>query len=132
LTDKTVVGLAQASMQAAERFGQPYAIVTAGAPWENILLERFRGWGASHLFRGVNVVSCPGLEVFHTPLLTIPAVQLTIAEAQNRGAEKVILGGAVFAGFAALMRKNNVHTDALIDCAHSGALLLSDTENPIS
>jgi allantoin racemase len=131
LTDKPVVGLAQASMQAAERFGRPYAIVTAGAPWENMLSQRFRSWGASHLFRGVNVVSCTGLDVFHSPLSTIPAVQLTIAEAQNRGAEKVILGGAVFAGFAALMQKSGVNTDTLIDCTHSGALLLSDTKNPI-
>jgi allantoin racemase len=132
LTDKPVIGLAQASMQAAERFGKPYAIVTAGAPWENILLQRFRNWGASNLFRGVSVVPCTGLDVFHAPLSTIPAVQLTIAEVQNRGAEKVILGGAVFAGFAALMRKSEINIEALIDCAHSAAFLLSNAENAIS
>jgi allantoin racemase len=132
LTDKPVVGLAQASMRAAERFGQPYSIVTAGAPWESILLQRFRDWGASHLFRGVHIIGGTGLDVFRTPVATIPAVQLAIAEALNKGSERVILGGAVFAGFANLMRKNSVNTQGLIDCAHCAAFVLSNAEDPVA
>jgi allantoin racemase len=131
LTDKPVVGLAQASMQVAERFGKPYAIVTAGAPWESILLQRFRHWGSSPLFRGVYVISGTGLDVFHTPLATIPAVQQAISEGQNNGAENIILGGAVFAGFGTLMGKNSGHSEGIIDCARSAAYLLSDAENLI-
>jgi allantoin racemase len=115
-TQLPVVGLAQASMQAAERISKPYAIVTAGAAWQTILMQRFRQWGASDLFCGVQVIEGTGLDVFNNPVAALPAVQRAIHAALAGGAEQIILGGAVFAGYKAVMQKNGIDAKGLLDC----------------
>jgi allantoin racemase len=121
ITKLPVVGLAQASMQAAERMNKPYAVVTAGAAWEAILVQRFRQWGASELFCGVKVIEGTGLDVFNDPIAALPAVQYAIAAARRAGAEQVILGGAVFAGYKAMMQANGIDTQNLLDCVACAA-----------
>jgi allantoin racemase len=124
ITAVPVVGLARTSMQVAERLSKPYAVVTAGAPWEAILMQRFKQWGASALFCGVQVIDGTGLDVFNKPLAALPVVQRAIDAARTAGAEQVILGGAVFAGYKALMEANSINTCGLLDCVECATDLL--------
>ena len=123
-TNIPVVGLALASMQAAEHMNKPYAVVTAGAAWETILLQRFRQWNASPLFCGVQVIDGTGLDVFTNPLATLPAVLRAINTARHVGAQHIILGGAVFAGYKTMMEKSGIETLGLLDCARCAADVL--------
>jgi allantoin racemase len=124
-TKLPVVGLAQASMQAAESTGKPYAVVTAGAAWEAMLVQRFKRWGASALFKGVQVIEGTGLDVFNNPVASLPAVQRAIDAAHRAGAKQVILGGAVFAGYKTVMQANGADTQGLLDCVECAADVLS-------
>lgn len=120
-TKTPVVGLAQASLQTLERMHKTYAVVTAGAAWEAILVRRFRQWGASDLFCGVQVINGTGLDVFNNPLAALPAVLRAIDTARATGAEQIILGGAVFAGYTNVMKENGLNTQGLLDCAACAA-----------
>ena len=120
-TCKPVVGLAQACMHSAERTALPYAVVTAGAAWEPILERRFEQWGASSLFCGIHVLQGTGLDIFNNPLGVMPAVSKGIDAARAAGAPRIILGGAVFAGYKALMERAGVNTQGLLDCIECAA-----------
>lgn len=124
ITPVPVIGLAQASMQVAERMSKPYAVVTAGAAWETILVQRFGHWNASPLFCGVQVIGGTGLDVFNHPVAALPTVQRAIDAARRAGAEHIILGGAVFAGYKAVMQKSSMDTQGLLDCAECAADVL--------
>jgi allantoin racemase len=130
LTPVPIIGLAQASMQAAERMNKPYAVITAGAAWEPILLQRSKKWGASALFCGVQVIEGTGLDVFNNPQAALPAVQRAIAAARNAGAEQVILGGAVFEGYKAVLQENGIDTQGLLDCTECAADALNAKPEP--
>ena len=125
LSPVPVIGLASASMQVAERMNKPYAVVTAGAAWEAILVQRFRQWDASNLFCGVQVMRGTGLDFFNDPLAALPAVQHAIDAARRAGAEQVILGGAVFAGYKTVMQANGIETQGLQDCVECAADVLN-------
>jgi Asp/Glu/hydantoin racemase len=128
-TTTPITGLAHASMQIAERTNEPYAIVTAGTPWEAILNQRFRRWGASTLFRGVQVINGTGQDVFNDPLAALPAVQHAIAAARATGAKHIILGGAAFAGYKAIMQKSGIDTHGLLDCVACAADAIKQIEH---
>ena len=121
ITTRPVIGLAQVSIQVAERKYKPYAVVTAGAAWEAILVQRLRQWGVSNLFCGVQVMGGTGLDVFNNPLAAMPAVQRAIAAARSAGSENIILGGAVFAGYKALMQESSIDTQGVLDCVACAA-----------
>ena len=123
-TPVPIIGLAQASMQASERMNKPYAVVTAGAAWAAILVQRLGQWGASALFKGVQVIDGTGLNVFNHPIEAMPNVQRAVDAARQAGAEHIILGGAVFAGYKAVMQANGMDTQGLLDCAGCAADVL--------
>ena len=116
-----VIGLAQASMRAAERTGERYAIVTAGAPWKDLLEQRFAQWGASPRFAGVQVLQGTGLAVLRDPAGMLPAVGAALAGAARAGASRVILGGAAFAGYKEFMARRGHATTGLLDCVEAAA-----------
>ena len=124
-TSAPVVGLAQACMRYAEHTALPYAVVTAGAAWDAILRQRFEQWGASSLFCGIHVLQGTGLDVFSNPLAALPAVISGIDAARAAGAQRIILGGAVFAGYKTLLECADLNTEGLLDCVEcaAGALL---------
>jgi Asp/Glu/hydantoin racemase len=124
LTPLPAIGLADASMQIAERIHKPYAVVTAGASWEAILTQRFKHWGASTLFKGVQVIEGTGLDIFNDPPAAMPTVQRAVDAARQAGAVQIILGGAVSAGHKAMMQKNGIDTRDLLDCVECAADLL--------
>lgn len=127
LTPMPVTGLARACMQGAESTGRPYAVVTCGAGWKTILNKRFSDWGATSLYCGTHVIRITGLEVFSDPLGAMPAVLEGIAAAKRAGAQHIILGGAVLAGYKALMAQSSVQTQGLADCVEGAARALLQT-----
>ncbi|MES2400732.1 MAG: aspartate/glutamate racemase family protein [Pseudomonadota bacterium] len=124
MTPVPVTGLAKACMRHAESNGQPYAVVTSGAGWKTILNKRFADWGASSLYCGTHVIRATGLEVFSDPMGAMPAVLEGIASAKHVGAQHIILGGAVLAGYKALMAQSSVQTQGLADCVEGAAKAL--------
>lgn len=126
-TATPITGLAQASMQLAERMKKPYTLVTAGKAWEAILVQRFRQWGAGPLFCGVRVIDGTGQDVFNDPLAALPAVQFAVEAARAQGAEHIILGGAAFAGYKAVMQKSGFNTEGLLDCVECAAVAINQS-----
>lgn len=123
-TPVPVTGLAEACMRHAENAGLPYAVVTSGAGWKAILNQRFAQWGASRHYCGTQVISVTGMEVFSDPMGAMPAVLQGIAAAKRAGAQHIILGGVVLAGYKALMAQSSVQTQGLADCVGTAAAAL--------
>jgi Asp/Glu/hydantoin racemase len=96
-----VLGLADASAQAALALGRRFGVVTGGAAWKPMLEEFFfaRGYGAS--LAGVRTVAPSGGEIARDPegalALLAEACRASVGE---DGADVVILGGAGLAGLA--------------------------------
>lgn len=124
LSPVPVIGLAEACMRHAETTGRPYAVVTSGAGWKTILNRRFADWGASRLFYGTHVIAVTGLELFSDPLNAMPAVLEGINTAKRAGAQHVVLGGVVLAGYKTLMEQSSIQTQGLADCVESAATAL--------
>ncbi|MES2282004.1 MAG: aspartate/glutamate racemase family protein [Pseudomonadota bacterium] len=124
LTPVPVTGLAEACMRHAENTGLPYAVVTSGAGWKTMLNQRFAQWGAGRLYCGTHVISVTGMEVFSDPMGAMPAVLEGIAAAKRAGAQHIILGGVVLAGYKALMAQSSVQTQGLADCVGIAAAAL--------
>lgn len=125
LSPVAATGLAQASMHEAERRGQPWAVVTAGPAWKDILAQRFAAWGAGGLFRGVEVLEGSGASILQDPAGMLPAVARAVEQARRSGASNVILGGAVFAGYVELMRTHGGPVQGVTDCVDAAAAHLS-------
>lgn len=96
-----VVGLAEASCQAALEQGQRFAIVTGGERWRGMLEEfvAVRGWSRS--LAHIETVAPDGAAISRDP----EGASRLLADACRRcaeqhGAEVVILGGAGLAGIA--------------------------------
>ncbi len=124
-----VIGLAHAAMRQAERLGAPYAIVTAGAAWDGLLSRRLRDWNASPLFTGVQVIEGTGLGVLHDPDGSVPRVARAMARARDAGAHHIILGGAVFAGYAAVLQRHGLPVHGVLDGVQAAAAELKPAQD---
>jgi len=118
---KPVIGLAQASIDAALRLGQPFGIVTAGHAWGEMLREQVLLQDAAQSFRGVEILDTDGLAISRDRQGFHARVQQGVDAAQQSGAATVILGGAGFAGMAASLHCQGTLLDC-IDCATAAAL----------
>jgi Asp/Glu/hydantoin racemase len=110
-----VVGMAEASCQAAAGDGRRFAIVTGGAGWVPMLREFVAAIGLADRLVSVRAVAPSGAEIATDPQRSyqILARECTAA-AKDDGAEVVILGGAGLVGIAdAIARDVPV---PLIDC----------------
>ncbi len=103
--DIPVIGMSEAGMLAAMTVSRRFSMVTFGmraVPLYEELVEHYR-WGA----RSSGVISLPPLtpaELRDTSLV-IPQLVDAIEQAiRDRGAESIVLAGAVFAGIAAELR----------------------------
>jgi allantoin racemase len=96
-----VVGLAEASMQAATERGGRFAIVTGGARWKP-MLERFAAMlGYADRLAAVRTVSLTGGEIAANRDGAIEMLaKACVAAIDENGADQVILGGAALAGLA--------------------------------
>jgi allantoin racemase len=97
-----VVGMAEASCQAACSRGERFAIVTGGALWEPMLREFVAGLGLSERLAAVRTIAPAGDEIARDPEAALAhlAAACTACATQD-GADVVILGGAALAGLAA-------------------------------
>jgi allantoin racemase len=97
-----VVGMAQASCEAACRKGARFAIVTGGVLWGPMLREFVAGLGLAERLAAVRTIAPTGGEIARDPdaALAFLAAACT-ACAKEDGADVVILGGAALAGLAA-------------------------------
>jgi Asp/Glu/hydantoin racemase len=98
-----VVGLAQASFEAAGRRG-PFAVVTGGRAWEPMLRRFARMHQLDAQLRGIFTIALTGAQVAADPGRAqqdlIAACQLGL----DAGATTVVLGGAGLAGMAAVLQ----------------------------
>lgn len=99
MTDKPVIGLAEAAMREAAALGR-FAIVTGGAAWKPMLQRLARTLGLSDALAGVHVVAPTGAQLAADPAMALSLLRDCCREAAI-GAHAVILGGAGLAGMAA-------------------------------
>jgi Asp/Glu/hydantoin racemase len=97
-----VVGMAEASVEAACRLGRRFAVVTGGAAWAPMLKELVIGLGLSDRLAGIRTVEQSGDEIARDPASALDhLVEACNACASKDGADSVILGGAGLSGLAA-------------------------------
>lgn len=93
-----VVGLAQAALQRAHTSAKPFAIVTAGANWVNMLQDRAESFGLSRGLVGVYGLDGNGAALRKNAKAFRNQVFDLSVKAADAGARMLILGGAAFAG----------------------------------
>jgi allantoin racemase len=97
-----VVGMAEASVEAACRLDHRFAIVTGGAAWAPMLNELVAGLGRSDRLAAIRTIEQSGDEIARDPGVVLDRlVEACNACANQDGASSVILGGAGLAGLAA-------------------------------
>jgi Asp/Glu/hydantoin racemase len=115
-----VVGLAEASMQAAAERAPRFSIVTGGPRWVPMLERLALVLGFRARLVSVRATEVTGGQAAADPERAIAALAQACRDAHDRdGAEAVILGGAGFAGLAA--RVEPVARVAVIDSVLAGA-----------
>lgn len=95
-----VVGMAEASIQAACRLGGRFGIVTGGSGWAPILREFVAIRGLTNRLACIHTLAPTGADIARDPEGSLPALAAACAQAANDGADAVILGGAGLAGLA--------------------------------
>ena len=104
LSSVPVVGLAEASMQAAAETARRFSIVTGGPRWAPMLERLAQALGFGPKLASVRIIEITGGRAAVDPERTVAALASACKDAQTKdGADTVILGGAGFAGFAALV-----------------------------
>ncbi len=118
-----VTGLAEASFLAAD---VPFAVLTSGAAWRDILLEQIALSPNAALGRGVWTLDATGLDVRRDPDAFIAQFDDLGRQALAAGAEALILGGAVLAGYAPRLRAGVRY----IDCVAAAVAAISPAPCP--
>jgi allantoin racemase len=97
-----VLGLAEASMRAAQAIGR-YAIVTGGAAWEPMLRRLATSLGLAAALDGIVTVERSGAELAADPAAAHELLHAACEEALRRHprVQAIVLGGAALAGMAA-------------------------------
>ncbi|KAA2236096.1 aspartate/glutamate racemase family protein [Salinarimonas soli] len=95
-----VVGMAEASCQAAAGLADRFAIVTGGVLWGPMLTEFVAALGLSDRLSGVHTVAPTGGEIARDPDGALDMLARACRDAAAAGAGAVVLGGAALAGLA--------------------------------
>ncbi len=97
-----VIGLAEASGQAAIRTARRFGVVTGGAAWQPMLEEFYAARGLGARLAGVRTVAPTGAEIAADPDGAVATLAAACrASIEEDGAETVVLGGAGLLGLAA-------------------------------
>lgn len=112
-----VFGLAESSIRSADALGDPFAILTMGRAWIEILNERVRLASPRAPFVGVFASDGTGLDVARREEAIVGELERLARSAVAEGARTLILGGAALAGMASRL---NVEA-RLIDCVQATA-----------
>lgn len=101
LASVPVLGLAEASAQAALAMAPRFGVVTGGAAWGPMLTEFFAGRGLGESLAGVRTVAPTGAEIARDPDRAVALLaEACRASVDQDGAGVVVLGGAGLAGLA--------------------------------
>lgn len=104
LSPKPVIGMAEASMQAAARRGR-FAIVTGGERWGPMLAELAALLGLDKRLARVRTVAPTGADIARDPAAAYDLLVRACCEvARKGGAKSAILGGAGLAGIAEIIQ----------------------------
>jgi allantoin racemase len=110
-----VFGLAESSIREADALGEPFAILTMGKAWVDILNERVALASVGTPFVGVFAGEGTGLDVSRRQAAVIDELDGLARTAIAAGARTLILGGAALTGMT-----NRLSTKArLIDCVEA-------------
>jgi len=93
-----VLGLAQAAVCEAHRAGR-YAIVTGGSAWKPMLARIVEGFGWHDRLDNITVIEQSGADLAADPERALRLLAAACREAAVPGVERVVLGGAGFAGY---------------------------------
>lgn len=99
-----VIGMAEASCQAAAAEDGSFSIVTGGHAWRDILQEFVMTIGLANRMCSIRTTSLTGGDIFRAPEAAIASLLEEIARCKVDGAARVILGGAGLAGLADQLR----------------------------
>ena len=100
-----VLGLADASAEAAMRVARRFGVVTGGAAWKPMLEEFFATRGHAARLAGIRTVAPSGGEIARDPDAALALLaDACEATAREDGAEAVVLGGAGLVGLAAKLQ----------------------------
>ncbi len=94
-----VVGLAQASLQAAAARG-PFAVVTGGLAWGPMLQRFARMHQLDAQLRGIHTVELTGAQIAQAPAQSMDMLAEACQRAIAQGAHHIVLGGAALVGLA--------------------------------
>ena len=112
LARQPVLGLAEASIREADALGEPFAILTMGRAWVEMLNERVALASVKTPFVGVFAAEGTGLDVSRREAAAVAELDRLAAAAVASGARTLILGGAALTGMA-----ERLSAEArLIDC----------------
>jgi Asp/Glu/hydantoin racemase len=110
-----VFGLAESSIREAHALGEPFAILTMGKAWVDILNKRVALASEGTPFVGVFAGEGTGLDVSRRQAAVVDELDGLARTAVAAGARTLILGGAALTGMA-----NRLSADArLIDCVEA-------------
>jgi allantoin racemase len=93
-----VLGLAQVAIGTARREGR-YAIVTGGKAWKPMLQRIVRSWGWHDRLDNITVIDASGADLAADPERAQAMLAQACREAAVPGVQRVVLGGAGFAGY---------------------------------
>jgi Asp/Glu/hydantoin racemase len=124
-----VVGLAEASVRAADAHGEPFAIITVGLAWIGMLEEFVAGVGPASSFVGVFAVDGAGFDYVRSPETVLDALDDLARQAVAAGARTLILGGGALAGLKERFRTPARYVDC-IEAAARAALAARPANGP--
>jgi allantoin racemase len=106
ITDKPVLGIAEASMYVACMLGYRFSIVTTNEEWEPLLWDAVRHYGLTERCVSVRSTRMPVLALEENPENTYGLIAKTAKQAiEEDGAEVICLGCAGMAGLDKQLQK---------------------------
>lgn len=112
IASEPVFALAESSIREADARGKPFAILTLGEAWVDMLTERVKLAAVNAPFIGVFAGEGTGLDAERREIATVRELERLAREAIAAGADTLILGGGALTGMASRLNVEAV----LIDC----------------
>lgn len=109
-----VIGLAEAAFTMAGAGGAPFAVITAGAAWGEMLRELLVLHPAGARCLGVHALDGTGLDFVGHPEARVATLDAVAKDLVASGAKRIVLGGAALAGLADRLTAKAIFIDPLV------------------
>ena len=103
LSDRPVIGMADASLHAALQVGRRISIVTGGERWESMLRDFVAFQGMAARVASIRTVRPTGAQIALSPETAVPLLVQACEQCVADGAEAIVIGGAGLVGLKALI-----------------------------